>query len=436
MYTNKFISGVLVLSFAFSLMAQTRTSGITSEKITKHYKGRIDDINDITVSLTCEKKNCWGELTYLRSKDQFRLQGTRKETTLQLRELDQKNQCTGYLNGKIIGNSIDLKWKNATETIGHSIRLEEVNKKPEFPTFCGDNKWIRSYKGVIEDGEVEMILQRVDNNRILGQAFLKNEKKKLIINGKLTNNDNLHLRLSDEETLEEIGVLRAVYKSTKELRASFYDTRNIQYFVKFELQKNLNISCLEYADYYTSYDFLFPKSNSAIFNEIMILLTKDWINECRNHTRRMRKKPLETQLRASQRAYGWTDIEILNDEFISGMLTFHNTWSNMEKTNAFNFNFSTNNSIELADIFKRGFNYTDFIKKYIQEEIKKNAFYKSDPNFRNWIMQKDFSFFTLGREGIYFYTDFHIVYDRQKVLIPYKKLKSNIRKNAPIRSLL
>ena len=431
--TYKFIAGVLVLLMSASFsMAQL----IPSQSTTSHYKGRIDDINDIAVALTCEGKNCWGELTYLRSKDQFRLQGTRTDELLELKEFNSNDQCTGYLNGKITGNTIDLKWKNTAETIGHSIHLEASNQKAEFPTFCGDNKWIRSYDGMIQGEAAEMILQRVDNNRILGQIFYKKSKQKLAIKGELTESDNLHLRLISEETQEEIGVLRAIYKGDEELKVSFYNAQNSQSFATFKLQKSLNISCLEYADYYTSYDFLFPKSQSAIFNEIMVLLTKDWVGECRNHTRQMRKKAMSASLRASQRAYSWTDVEMLNKEFISGMLTYHNTWSGTEKTKTFNYNFKTSNRIELADIFKRKFDYNSFIKKYIQEAIKYNPLYKNDPDFRKWILQKDFPFFMLGQEGIYFYTNFHIVYGRQKVLIPYKKLKSNIKKNAPIKSLL
>ena len=34
----------------------------------KHYKGRIDDLNDIALSLAYDGKQCKGQLTYLRSK--------------------------------------------------------------------------------------------------------------------------------------------------------------------------------------------------------------------------------------------------------------------------------------------------------------------------------------------------------------------------------
>ena len=253
-----------------------------ADKMT-HYKGKIDDISDVSVSLNCQGKNCKGELTYVRSRDQFRLEGTLEGNQLQLREFNEANKCTGYLNGQIEGEDIQLAWKNKEGTIGNTIKLKEVGRKPNFPSFCGDNKWINAYSGKIDGAEVDMILQRVDNNRILGAAYYLNQNKKVLLSGKLSDNNNLHLNFIDEKTSAQIATLRGVFQQNRGISASFYDKQQAQKFVFFQLKKTLAVSCLEYADYYTNYDFLFPKSSNAIFNEIMILLTTNWINDCRDN---------------------------------------------------------------------------------------------------------------------------------------------------------
>lgn len=416
------------------IISGTPTNTSTNE--VKYYKGRIDDISDVTVSLTFDRNNCKGELVYLRSKDKFRLQGSRKDDLLQLKEFNQENKVTGYFNGKIEGTTIRLDWRNKSEIVGHSLSLEEVARQPDFPTFCGNNKWISAYKGRMKNKDISILLQRVDNNRILGHAYFENDREKMLIRGYLSANQNLNLNFFKENTLEDIGTLRGIFKEKQNLRVSFYNTQNVQEFVSLKLEKSLNVSCLEYADYYTNYDFLFPKSEDAIFNEVMVLLTKDWIEECRKHSQQSRKKTADVASRASQRAYSWTDIELLTDDFISGMLTYHTTWSEQERTKTFNYDLTTNSVIELKDIFKKGFNYQSFVKKYISEEIKKEAIYKHDAEFRKWITIEEFPFFTIGKDGISFFTEFHFIYGRQRVLIPYKKMKSNIRKNAPVKGLM
>jgi len=435
-YFTKGIVGLInLLFFAAQLPAQSVVKTSYTAEQTKYYKGRIDDISDVTVSLTCKGKNCTGDLTYLRSRDEFKLQGTLKGNQLQLREFNRTNKCTGYLNGTMEGTSVQLDWKNKEGTVGNSIHLKEVARKPDFPTFCGDNKWINAYSGRIKGEDVEMILHRVDNNRVLGTAFFTDKNKEVLIEGILSDNDNLHLNFIDERTVAEIGSLRGVYKANQNLSASFYNNQQSQSFVSFQLKKSLAVSCLEYADYYTNYDFIFPKSSDAIFNEVMVLLTKDWIKNCREKSQKIRKKVADANTRASQRAYSWTDVTLLNEEFVSGMLTYHATWLNGQQTKTFNYNLATGENIELADIFKKGFDYEVFIKKQVGEEIIKSPLYKYNKDFRNWVKDQDFRFFTLGQEGISFYTEFHIIYDRQRVMIPFKKMKGNIRKNSTVRQL-
>jgi len=286
----KILVGGVCLLFPYWVAAQTIVKTALQQAQTKYYKGRIDDISDITMSLTCEGKNCEGNLTYIRSKDEFKLQGTLQDNRLQLQEFNQANKCTGYLSGKKEGTGIQLAWKNKEGTIGNAIKLKEVARRPDFPTFCGDNKWINAYSGRIKGKEVDLILHRVDNNRILGTAYYLDKKQKVLIDGNLSDNNNLHLKFISARTGEEIGSLRGVYKDKQNLSASFYNEQQMQSFVSFRLSKSLAVSCLEYADYYTNYDFLFPKSGNAVFNEVMVLLTTDWINDCRKNAQRIRKK--------------------------------------------------------------------------------------------------------------------------------------------------
>ncbi len=432
----KVIVGLVIITF-FSPFAQAQTLVKTSLSTgtTKYYKGRIDDINDVTIALTCNSKVCSGDLTYLRSRDKFKLKGTLDGSQIQLSEFNRTNKCTGYLSGRMEGKVIQLDWKNEAGTIGNTIQLEEVARQPDFPTFCGDNKWINAYSGKINNEAVEIILQRVDNHRVLGTAYYTKTKKKAVINGTLSVDKNLYLNFADEKTSTSLGSLRGIYKPNQNLSVSFYDQQNKQKIVSFQLQKSLDISCLEYADYYTNYDFLFPKSSHAIFNEVMVLLTKDWIEDCRVNVQKIRKKGTKAELRASQRAYSWTDVALLTDNFVSGMLTYHATWGVGEETKTFNYDLTNGEVIELTTIFKKGFNYKQFIKKQVAAEIIKSPIYKRNESYRNWIKNQEFTYFTLGKEGISFYSDFHIIYDRQRIMIPYKKLKANIRKNASVRQL-
>ncbi len=433
-FLKKIIGVGMLFCCTFVLTAQQYLSVPVSNNM-KYYEGRIDDLNDVKINLNCHKGECLGELVYLRSGDRFNLRGQQADNQVVLEEYDQYQQLSGLLTGEFIGNSLVVAWENIEQTIGSNIYLKEVTNVQTELSNCADNKWIQSYKGEIDRREVEMVLQKTASNRIEGTAYFIKDKKSCIIRGEVTGNNNLHLNLFDANTQSAYGSIRAIYRNSEALSASFYDTNNAQSSASFELVHNIGINCMEYADYYSTYDFLYPHSEDPLFNHIMNFLTKDWMANCKSKADLIRQERATPPLRASQRGYTWTEVNFYSNDFISGLLTHDNTWEGNKSTKAFNYDFANRASIELEDIFKAGFDYDAFIKNYIQEDFKDNEAYQSDVSFQAWLNQQHFKLFTVGREGLHFFSNFHIVYGRQSVLIPYKKIKSNIKKKSTIRRL-
>jgi len=431
---KKMIGASVLFCSTFLLTGQQYLSIPVTNNM-KYYAGRIDDLNDVKINLNCYKGECSGELVYLRSGDRFNLRGKQKQNEVALEEYDQHQQLSGLLNGKFIGNALIVSWENIGQTIGSNIYLKEVTSIQNKLSNCADNKWIQSYKGKIGRHDMEMVLQKTASNRIEGSAYFIKDKTPCIIRGEVTGNNNLHLNLFDKKNHTPLGSIRAIYRNSGALSASFYDPNNAQSAASFELIHNIGINCMEYADYYSNYDFLYPYSDDPLFNHIMNFLTKDWIAECKNKANLIRQERATPPLRASQRGYTWTEVDFYSNDFISGLLTHDNTWDGKKSTKAFNYDFANRASIELEDIFKAGFDYSAFIQKYIQESFKDNVDYQSDISFQAWLNQQNFELFTVGREGLHFFSNFHIVYGRQSVLIPYKKIKSDIKKKSTIRRL-
>ena len=431
---KKIIGTSILFCYTFLLIGQQYLSVPVTNNM-KYYEGRIDDLNDVKINLNCHKGECLGELVYLRSGDRFNLRGQRKENEVVLEEYDQHQQLSGLLNGEFIGSSLVVSWQNIEQTIGSNIYLKEVTNLHNTLSNCADNKWIQSYTGKIDHREIEMILQKTASNRVEGTAYFIKDKKSCIIRGEVTGNNNLHLNLFDKKHHTPLGSIRAIYRNSGALSASFYDTNNAQSAAAFELIHNIGINCMEYADYYSNYDLIYPHSDDPLFNHIMSFLTKDWKAACKNKADLIRQERAAPTLRASQRGYTWTEVNFYSNDFISGLLTHDNTWEDKKSTKAFNYDFANKASIELEDIFKAGFDYSVFIKEYIQEDFKDNVDYQSDLSFQAWLSQQNFEMFTVGREGLHFFSNFHIVYGRQSVLIPYKKIKANIKKHSTIRRL-
>jgi len=70
------------------------------------------------------------------------------------------------------------------------------------------------------------------------------------------------------------------------------------------------------------------------------------------------------------------------------------------------------------------------INRLLQHELSK------EEAFKKWLNNQDFKAFNFRYEGIYFATDFHPLYGRQSITIPYKKLKPFFAKNNIVQNFL
>ena len=390
----------------------------------KHYKGRIDDLNDISVTLGYDGENCKGQLTYLRSNAQFDLAGAIVDRQIYLQEINPSKKVSGSLKGEISKNTILGKWNNYNNSKGGNLLLTETDQELKFPSYCGDNKWIRKYNGIIGKDKVEIILQKESTDKVSGNIFYIRKNQTFSFKGDIDEQDNITLIVKDQ-----IGNVVKNYKGILHKDQLTFNA-NKGTSKPFVPSDGLTIGCIEYADYMTGYDITYPKTTNAAFNQGMNEETDAWVQACKNHTEKIKKQSTSAppQKRATERGYAWSEVEFFNKNLISGFMTFSNTWTPGQKLIAFNFDFEKNSSIYLEDIFEKKKDFKKYIKNYIKKEIKGHKYY-SDSAFKKWIKKSDFPFFTIRQEGICFSTKFHMLYGRQSVTIPYQQLKPFLKKS-------
>ena len=443
--TIKYIVFVFFLINSLALSAQTNWTGERvvglfekPDKVewVKYYKGRFNDMNDVVVTLAGDGKTIKGEMQYLRSKAIFYFVGETKKNKLILQEYDTEGFITGYLKGEYTEWGIRGEWQNTKNDLGSKLRLEEVKTKVEVPSYCGDNKWIRTYKGNIGKDKTKMILQRNGAGKVVGSLIFLNKTNTRKIKGFSDTFDNFYLSIKDEMNRPQ-GKLEGSFDDKNKFNANYIKGNSKEITCTFHPETDLSVGCQEYADYATSYDVLFPKTRNQAFNnwieEIMLI----WNGQCKKHMNdiiTMRQTPVPS-MRQMLRAHAWTDIDVYNNELISGQMHFSNSWTKNSKSKNLNFNLKSGKEILAKDIFKSDFDQVTYAKKYMKNRLLQHA-YAKDEKFIEWLNTQEFEAFNFRSEGIYFATDFHPIYGRQSVTIPYKKLEDFFVKNNIIQNFL
>lgn len=434
----------LVLTFSVEAQSteervQTLFEGTDSAKTIKFFRGRLNDINDVMIALGSNGREYKGIMKYLRSNEEFIVDGKVQGKTLNLSERDKSGNLTGIITGTIEKfEGITAEWFNHDRTIGADLRLIPYRVEPKYPTYCGDNKWIRVYDGMIGDEYVQFILKRGNGFRVDGLAYFENLDKTYSVEGVLTNyNRDIELEIQDNN-LNGLGIIKGkVDFKTDNIEGKFKNDRGEIQSSHLKKGKTLSVGCIEYADFISEMEVTYPKTRSLKFNAMLNDYIQDWLKTSREYTRQYKKQMSnpEPELRASLRSYFWCDIDYFSNSIISGKATHTNTWEKGYDSYVFNFDFNSNKVIALEDIFKSGSDYKKFIDDYIQQEMKLRPF-ASDEIFQKWMRTASFPYFTIRKDGINFTSAFNAIFGEQHCTIPFENLKPYLKADSPVATLV
>ena len=399
-----------------------------------YYRGRIDDVHDVSVTLGGHADTIRGSLIYLRSKEEFELSGILKNNIIQLKELDIQDSVTGFLTLVMKDKSGKGVWCNRDSTIGGiEINLTQVTEEPIIPSYCGDNKWIHFYRGIVENDDVELLLQRSAFNQLRGVGYFKKLNRNCTIKGEWSEVDNIMTLNFKDAKNNKMGSLKGKFRTPEEIVATFVFPNGTKSFSTFMRDDDLKIGCMENATYDMSYDVTYPKTKDQYFNAWMEKIVNEWLDTNKKVIGDAQKGTLtmSPSLRNFARAFAWVDLEYYSDDLISGYQTFGSSWTNTANERVFTFDFETEKELTLKDIFSELTDYQTVIRNYILLEIQNNKYYSNEV-YRSWIAGQTFENFSLRRDGLTFSTQPNVLFGKQSITIPFDLLRPLLRPQGSI----
>lgn len=396
----------------------------------KQFKGRFNDYNDIAIALAYDGLYCKGVWQFLKSRETFTLSGSLEGDNLVLDEKDNKGNITGYIHGKLKGNSFLGTWTRLDNQFGVPVNWELSERQSLLPSYCGENKWINRYTGIFGGETLELILQKVHGDFIQGKLFIEDKEVTYDVSGQYSGAGSVYLQLRNYLD-ESVGSLVVDLQNQFSFKAVWADEKGSKLEGNFDLSGRLIIGCLEYADFYGVCDIMYPKTNQSAFNRYVESYAEEFAAGCRTFLREQAKVlARDPDLRISYFANGWFETEFFNREIISGIQEFRASWEKEPLLIPINYHLTTGRVIEFNDIFRDEYDLAYFVDKVVRKEMEKHPLYKSDASFKSWVQKADFPYFTLRREGVHFSSGFNAIYGRQGITIPFSKLRSFLKKRS------
>ena len=118
-------------------------------------------------------------------------------------------------------------------------------------------------------------------------------------------------------------------------------------------------------------------------------------------------------------------LTFLSEDMISGYLYISSTQQAQVKTIPFLFDRNKSKFYKLEDLFKKNFDYHFFFEKYL-EKIKRGRLIKENRLVQNLLKEEEYQHYVWTPQGILFFTDFHFVYGRRHILVPFEEFLGSI----------
>ncbi|HNM27510.1 MAG TPA: hypothetical protein PKL15_18830, partial [Saprospiraceae bacterium] len=396
----------------------------------KRYMGRYDDVYTVEAALGYDGRNCRGFITYSKSKFRAKLDGTLLGPNLKLEERDEKAPVTATLQGKLENNMLALEWVNQGNTVGSHLEMTEIGPTNTPVDFCGADKWVNRYVGAWKGKPMELVLVRLHNGDMSAQLWNSVDNNSENLKGSMTPNGDLTLE-SYPEPGKPLFWLESNIRSLQSIRCDWTSSNGEMRTIEFTLRESLTMGCVEYADFVSSYDILYPNTSCTGCNQWFSQQITNWTNRCKSAIQSKKLTPVPAN-RNALRASMWPEVSCWSDGIFSGYLNYSDTWSGPAQGLAFNLDLKTGKPILLEDLFQKDFDFKSWVNEYMRKESPKNPRFAADPKFREWLYAEGYPLFTLRRDGIKISTLFHPIYGQQHLLIPYAELKPFLLPNTPI----
>lgn len=288
--------------------------------------------------------------------------------------------------------------------------------KPFVKKFSGLNR-------IEKDSKHENYLIEVLNEReTLVHYGSQTETWKQSVDAKAVKPLRFELQIGEKQLIfEEIG---------KSLKRSMGD--EVSYFT---FENEVTFRKIAYADDYFIYDVDFPVLKDRNFNT--------WIEEIvetrKQNTRKIvneaakRDELSPAEMHFKYKWLGWTEIDLLTDEIVSGRIVFSNSWSNEQEVIPFTYNLTDGESIVILDEFKKDFKVQVYLDKLIQQEIDswKGIGKEMDPALN----VGDFVNLTVSDYHLIVSNDFDRTYGYEQIQIPLTELKGSLKRSSRLKNL-
>ncbi len=340
------------------------------------------------------QEECTGHLS-LKDKE-IPLEGECRDSSFVLYEFDESSRVIASISGELNEGGYDLAWHSHDHSRSSTIQSIRLEKHLDV---------IKVYTA--KEGEIhDQIFIRPDTREIFIPKF---QDKSLRWSSYACPTANYACQVMYGEEKLTLSLADRVVSIGSQL---YHWTEDVR--IDYALDEGYH--------FYQSYSL--PRLNQKAFDKYLSSALENEANKFQK-TFDIDLTDLQPEQRLQYRSYGDFVISLASSEYISGHLHIQDPQTSRSTTYPFTFDRNKKKFVKLREIWKDDFNFSYFLKSLIENQ-KREVVKGEKGAVKQILKEQTFAHFGLTPNAIVFYTDFHFVYGRRSIYVPYEEIDTFI----------
>lgn len=409
----KSIAIIPLLLFSLELISQGWTDAWVDSQLDKimwerTYKGVLADYHPITLQLASDHNQVVGYLIHQGDERKHKLVGDwSKSDRFQLQERDQYDRLTGYLNGSVTNDLVQMEWMSADQS-----RVFSVKAFPESLIKIKNFKPVSEWIVVSSTPQISLSVQKMDYGIVSGLANRDGHLSRFegycldgtcsIWNTVIQNPDGAPIKVQMRQ------------KDGRNYKASL---NGIEYTGNILFVTPLTVK--QYDNSMGFLDFVYPQLQGKAFDPwLSSWIDKLWMDGVSFLT--TLNKP-ENSGRLVHRSSGWVEILDESDQYVSGLITYINPGATRRESFLW---------LKKEDQFVTQSELWNTLPALQETSLKtiRASSGMEDQDYFNWLQKVGYAYMVPTHSGVVLSTEFNMVFGDDLRMISVEESKTVIKK--------
>lgn len=395
---------------------------------TTEFNGLWGDFHETKVILSYNGLEYHGEMEFLSSGDKFQLFGEdQADGRAVLFEFDSAGRQTAMIQGTITDTRINGNWINLTTDLRYpftALAAAAIPLKKFEPQ-------VISYQSF--DRTTSMVLLKEAPGQLSGHLQVEGQPYALSISGVC---HDIPCKIWSAEVYNETGIVGTieVEKSSRNmLYLQFQESFGEKLALKLVEQHSAPMTVKGFSNFSGSVDISYVDFQISAYETWLAREFQDWWDTAVEQLKALDMNTLAQGERQKYSWNGWMDIGYISETGATGILTLTNLHQTISKQ--FALDFKKEKMVTSASLFKKGVDITQLCQAKIAER-RSELITESEVAYDNWVRDVAFEHIYFRPDGMVILTDYDPVFGTAEIVVPYKELKSDLRKKSIISNLI